>query len=628
MDSSCSYDELKEKTIPGLLLERMKRTPDQVAYRAKKLGIYRERTWSELVQMVCECAMALRGLGLRPGERLAGMGDPSEECLVCDLATQALGAVSYWIYPGVSQKELSYLMVDGGATVFVAENLEYVDRVLPIFEDLSTLDKVIVIDTKGTFHYDHSDLFSFEELISEGKKRVGSVSDVFKHTIHQVMPQDTAFIAYTAGSTGPPKGIRVSHGRHLAAAYTFIDRYPILREIPQRTVAYLPISHMLGRVAAITLPLITNIVPHYGESIEDLGRTLFETAPTALFTVPRYLQEFGSTISANIRNSTPLKKFFYSQAMSIGRQRLERLWHGRKSAFSEVLYSFAHWAVFRPILNKLGFNKIKIAISSDSPLSPDVMTLWQTYGVNLTEVYTQAESGGAVITGQESFFPRPGRVGKPPAAWEVRLSEKGEILAKGSNVLMSYLGQGQPAGGMKEHNGWIHTGDLGEWTPEGDLRITERVGGTIRTPGGEVIFPTAIENRLKFSPYIREAIVIGENRVNLCALIELDFEVLSEWMQSNDIPSPGLDALAGNPAVVDLIGSEIEKANVRLPAHERIVFFRIIPKPLDPAEDDAPITPTRKIKRDLMHEAFKDLIESMYREQECSVTRGTSYAGR
>ena len=382
MDVAHRHQELKDKTLPGLLLERMQVAPNDVAYRAKKLGIYQERTWSDLVRVVTHCAMGLAGLGLKKGERLALMGDPSEECLVCELAAQALGVITYAIYPTSSQKELRHLMEDGGASVFVAANQEYVDRVLPLFEDRMPLRHVILIDTKGTFHYDHTSLVSFQQLMQEGKKQVNSVPDAFEKMVRQVKPSDTAFIAYTSGATGSPKGGLVSHGRHLAGVYTFIDTYPILKSLPHRTVAYLPLSHMLGRVAAVTLPLLTSIVPHYGEGIEDLGETIFETAPTVFFTVPAYLHKFASTVTASIQNSTPLKKFLYFQAVAIGRRRLEGLWNRRRRVFNEVLYSLAYWTVFRPILNKFGFNRLKIVISTDAPLAPDIMTLWQTYGLN------------------------------------------------------------------------------------------------------------------------------------------------------------------------------------------------------------------------------------------------------
>jgi long-chain acyl-CoA synthetase len=626
-DSTRRYQDLKEKTLPGLLLERMKNTPDAVAYRAKKFGIYKERTWSDFARMVADCAVGLLGSGLKRGERLALMGDPSEEYVLCELAAQALGAVTYGIYPSSSGKELRYLIENGGASFFVAANQEHVDRILGVFEGLKQLRHVVVIDTKGTFMHDHAALLSFEELVGKAKKKADSAWQLFEQRVRQLKSTDIAFIAYTCGTTGPPKGAIVSHGRHLTAACTFLDRYPSLMEFPHRTVVHLPISHILGRIAAITLPLLTHTVPHYGESIEDLGQTLFETAPTLLLTVPRYLQKMGSNIEAGIQNTTPLKKFFYHRAVQIGRYRLESLWNGRKKVAAELFNGLAREAVFRPILNKLGFDKLRIVISSDSPLTPDIMTLWQTYGVNLSQVYMQAETGGGIISAQEAYFPRPGHVGKAPAGWKVTLSESGEILVKASDAFEGYWNRPALMEDMKGDDGWLPTGDLGEWTFQGNLRIVERVQDIIKTASGKTLNPSAIESLLKSCAYISEAIIIGQERQQISALVEIDVETVSEWAQQNNISHSGLKSLIEHKAIAQLIGKEIGSANEKLPPDERIQCFRIIPGVLDPAEDDAPVTPTRKVRRQRIYHAFQDLIESMYKGTE-EKEMGESPSGR
>ncbi len=597
--------------MPGLLLEREKRTPQAVAYRAKKLGIYKERTWSDLARMVSHGAMGLRSLGLMRGERLAVMGDPSEEYLICELAAQTLGAVPYGIYPTSSQKELRYLMEDGGASVFVAGNQEYVDRILPLLGELNQMRHVLVIDTKGTFMYDYSSLVPFEKLMDEGKKEITGKPEIFEAWVRDVKPSDSAFIAYTAGTTGFPKGVLVSHGKHLASAYTLVDRYPVLSGVPHRTVVHLPLAHLMGRMTAITLPLLTGMVPHYGEGIEDLGQTIFETAPTVLLTVPRYLQRFSSLVMASLENTSPLKKFFYERAVKAAERRVEDLWNGRKRLLTEFPYFLAHRFVLRPILNKIGFDKLQIVLSSDASLASDIMTLWQTYGLNLSQIYMQTETGGGVISAQEPYFPRPGHVGNPPRGWEVRLSERGEILVKGPDLLTGYWNRDDPVQVKVVQDGWLHTGDLGEWSPDGHLMVIERAADIIENPSGKAISPSAIENLVKSSAFVSEAVVTGQARGHLCALIEVDYEAVSEWAQQNEIPYTGLEGLVEHQAVVRFIQKEVEKANAKLQPHESIRSFRIIPRTLDPAEDDAPLTPTRKVKRRLLDHAFRDLIDSM-----------------
>jgi long-chain acyl-CoA synthetase len=616
MDTLLKYQELRNKTVPGVLFERAKNTPNNVAYRAKKLGIYKERTWSEFCRMVSKCALGFRRLGLKRGDRLALMGDPCEEYVICELAGQALGAVTYGIYPTSSGKELYYLMEDGGASIFVAENQEYVDKILPLYDKLNSLKHVIVIDTKGTFMYDHPSLIIYERLMEDGEKEFELKPESFEQMLQQVHPSDNSFIVYTSGTTGNPKGAVISHGKHLAAAYTLVDRFPILKEVPHRTVVYLPLCHVLGHVVAVTLPLFTNIVPHYGEDIEDLGLTIFETAPTVLFTVPRYLQKFASSILVGIENSSALKKLVYRTASKIGRRHLKNIWDGRKNHFLGTIYLIFYQIAFRPILNKIGFDKLCLTISGGASLPREVMALWQIYRINLTEMYGQTETGGAIISAQAPNFPKPGNVGISPSGWKVKLAENGEILVRGNDIFEFYFNNPKGTSEVIDNQGWLHTGDKGEWTPEGNLKIVDRVRDFMVTSGGKTISPTYIENALKSSPYISEAVVYAHNRKYISALIEIDFETLSNWARSNNISYTGFTNLTQQPDVIKFVASEIEKANRDIARVEQVKRFRIIPKELDPEEDGEPVTPTRKIKRELMYQKFRELVESMYGDKE------------
>lgn len=387
MKSVQEYDTLRQKTVPALLLERSAETPNEVAYRVKKLGIYQERTWSQFANAVACCAMGLKGLGLVPGERLALMGDPCEEYVICELAAQSLGAVTFGVYPTSSAKELDYLIKDGGACIFVAEDQEYVDRILPLFDDLPALKHIVVIDNQGMFMYDHPALIPYDHLKSDGRKAYEKAPDEFKQSVAQIDPADGLFIVYTSGTTGVPKGALMSHGRHLAGNYTIIDRFPLLAERPHRTVVYLPLCHILGKDVAVTLPLLTKIVPHYGEDIEDLASTLFETAPTVMFTVPRYLQKFLSSIIVGIDNASFIKKRFYRWALKIGKSIIKNKWDGKITAPQKIIYFFCRQVAFRPILNKIGFDQLQLLVSGGAPLPTEVMALWHIYGVSLAEMY-------------------------------------------------------------------------------------------------------------------------------------------------------------------------------------------------------------------------------------------------
>jgi long-chain acyl-CoA synthetase len=605
-------DALRRKTAPGVLAARAREMPNAVAYRAKKLGIYRERTWREYAALVGRVAVGLAKLGLARGERIAIIGDACEEWVLADMAAQALGAVSYGIYPTASAAETEYQLRDGGACIVVAENQEYVDKLLPILDRLPRVRHIVVIDTRAMFAYRHEKLTSFAALLESDIP--GDAIARLEALAAELSPEGPAFIIYTSGTTGHPKGALCSHGRHLAGTYNIVQHYPLLAQ-PQRTVVYLPLSHGLGRDIAITLPLISGLVPHFGEDVEELGSTLFEVAPSVLFTVPRYLQKFASRVLVALMDSSAFKRRMYEIAMKVGRRYVRRRWEGRTGALDRALYALARALVFRPILNKLGLDELRLVICAGAPLPVETATLWQIWGVNLCEAYGQTEEVGAIISGQRGPFPRPGDVGTLAVGWELRLAESGEIQLRGDYVFEEYLGQPEATREVRGADGWLRTGDIGEWQ-NGRLRLLDRARDFIVTAGGKTLSPSYIENILRASPYIAEVAVFGHARKYLSALVEIDFDTVSDWARGRNIPYSGFTSLANHPQVEALLKSEIERANGELARVEQIKAFRILPKALDPEEEGEPITPTRKVKRQQMYERFRELVDSMYDRSE------------
>jgi long-chain acyl-CoA synthetase len=603
---------LRRTTAPALLVERARNSPDEIAFRSKHLGIYRERTWRQCAELVARAASAFARLGLDKGDRVAIMGDPSEEWVICDLAAQSLGAIVYGLYPTASASEVEYQMLDGGAVLFIAENQEYIDKLLPIADRLPSLKWIVTIDDSAMFDYRHDKLRSYDKLIASTEQPTLDWLTAFTEVLE---PGDPAFIVYTSGTTGHPKGALVSHGKHLAATWNIVETYPTLAEKTHRTVVYLPLCHVLGRDIAVTLPLISRLVPHFGEDIEDFATTLFETAPTVLFTVPRYLQKFASHILIAIMNTSPFKRGAYQLAMRIARRHARKRWDFRVNVLDRLLYAIVRRLVFRPILNKLGFDRLEIVISGGAALPADTMALWQMYGINVVEMYGQTETAGGIIAGQRGPFPRPGDVGVAPPGWEVSLGSGGEVLVRSPDLFEGYWNNAEATRAVLDAQGFLHTGDVGEWR-EGALRLVDRARDFIVTLGGKTLSPSFIENQLRASPYIAEACVFGHGRRYLTAIIEIDYDTVADWARGRDIAYTGFTNLSQNARVDVLIRNEIARVNAGLARVEQIKAFRILPKALDPEEEGEPVTPTRKVKRNLMYERFKALVEAMYDDGE------------
>ncbi len=598
---------LRDKTAPAVLAERARATPEAIAFRSKHLGLYRSRTWRDYAALVARCAHGLQSLGLVAGERVAIMGDACEEWMIADLGAQAAGAITYGIYPTSSATELEYQLRDAGAAIFVAENQEYVDKVLPLLGRLPGLRTVLVIDDSAMFAYEDKRIVSWRNLMAKAPE--GSLEALAA----KLDPSAPAFIVYTSGTTGAPKGALVSHGVHLAAAANLLEHYPTLANKEHRTVVYLPLCHVLGSDVAITLPLLGRLVPHFGEDIEDLAITFFEVAPSALFSVPRYLQKFAAQVMIGMNGSTPVKRWAYEAAMRIGRREAQRRWAGGSD--TSLQYRLARSLVFKPLLEKLGMDELELVICGGAPLSRETMALWHIWGVNVVEIYGQTEEAGAIISGQRGPFPRPGNVGTLASGWQMRLGADNEIQIAGPHVFERYWNNDEATAAVKGTDGWLRTGDAGEFDA-GVLRLVDRTRDFIVTAGGKTLSPSVIENALRASPYVAEAVVIGHARKYVTALIEIDFDTVADWARSQDVAYTGFTGLATSAAVEKLIAGELARANGALARVEQVKAFRILPKALDPEAEGEPVTPTRKVKRALMAERFRELVESMYDDRE------------
>ncbi len=608
-----NFEALRASTLPGLLVERARTQPDRVAFRSKELGIWRETTWRGLAERVAALASGFaREYRIGRGETVAIVGNPCPEWTIADLAAQALGAITYGIYPTSAPGEVRHLLQHGGASLIVAEDQEHLDKTLEVLDECPNVRAVLVIDTRALFMYRHPRVRPLAEVEGRGREMLAAEPDALGRLARSLSPDAPATIIYTSGTTGHPKGAVYRHGPHLAACANIIEHYPILAGGEHRAVAMLPLCHAMGRNLAITMPLIADVVPHYPESVDTFVDALYEIQPTFVFTVPRYLQKFAAHLLVGLDQSSWIKRAAYHAAMRVGRRALDRRWSKRRPARAwALLAGLARVLVFRWLLEKVGFARVELVISSGAPLPAPVATLWQAWGVNLCEAYGQTETGGALVSGQRGPYPVPGDVGVAAPNMVVELDPDGEILVTARECFGGYW-RDPDATEALYRDGKLATGDVGEWTTERSLRLVDRKKDILITAGGKNVSPAHVENRLRASPYVSEAAVFGEGRKYLVALLEADGETVAEWARERGVVYTGYASLAAHPEVIGLIGAEVKRANDDLTRVEQVKAFRLLPRELDPELEGEPVTPTRKVKRRLMAERYDTLVESMY----------------
>ena len=601
------------KSVPQLFLDRVAERPETVALRYKDLGLYQEVSWRKYRDEVEAFALGLISLGVEPGDRIAIMGDPCWEYFVADMAGLAVGAITYGIYTTCSPTEVRHQLENAGAKIFIAENQEYVDKVLDLPNLSTDLRLIIVADMRAMFLYRDDRILSFAGVQDLGRDLHKLQPQLFEQRIAAVKPEDVAVFVYTSGTTGAPKAAMLTHRDLMVGMVnTYLQGFPELETPGQRVITHLPLAHLVERSMSLCLMLIADVTPHIGEEVDNLRETLCEVEPTFFHAVPRVWEKIASQIRVNMDRSDPVKRLSYRAAMAVARRHAQYLWARKRPPWWLAAgYGLARLLVFKPMLMKVGMHKLKAALTAGAPIPPTVQAFWQIWGVNLRNLYGITEH--TLVLCQSEPFQEPGDAGVPLYPKEVVLGADGEILVRGPGMFCGYW-KNEEATSQAIQDGWLHTGDVAQIMANGHFRIIDRKKDIMITSGGKNISPSEIENLLKASSYISEAVLFADGRKYPSALIEIDFDTVADWARHHGIVYTGFTSLVQNQRVIDLIAAEIEKSNIQLARVEQVKKFRIIPKELDPEEGDT--TPTRKVKRRHIYTMFQNLVEDMYRDDQ------------
>ncbi len=590
-------------TLPGRLLHQARTRAEGVALRRKRLGIWEETSWAAYLRRVGAVARLLEGWGVAPGEHVAILSDNRPEWLYADLGAQALGARSVGIYQTNPASEVAWTLEHSQSRVLFCEDQEQVDKAIEVADRTPTVERVVVFDPKGTRDYDDPRLVAWEEALAEGLARHDAEPAWIEARIEALDPRAPAMIVYTSGTTGTPKGAMLSGWNALCTAEVLVPMIGVSEQ--DSLLSYLPLCHVAEKIFSLFLPLSTGAVVHFGESIATVQQDLREVSPTIFLGVPRIWEKMHAGVTLRMRDSTWLKRTLFGASARVG----ERVASGEKGPLGAVAWAAADLAILRPLQERLGLRRCRLPISGAAPISGDLLRWYHAMGIPVLEGYGQTECAGVShINPPEDF--RLGSVGIPIPGTECILAEDGEILVRGDHVFCGYLHDEAATRETVDEEGWLHTGDLGRFDDDGFLYITGRKKEILITAGGKNLSPERIENALKTSPFIKEAVAVGDARKFVGALIQIEADAVGDWATRAGIAYGDFADLAARPEVVHLISREVEEANALLARVEQVRAFRLFPRELH--QDDGELTATQKVRRRTVHQTWAPLIEEIY----------------
>ncbi|MGI9222616.1 MAG: AMP-dependent synthetase/ligase [Woeseiaceae bacterium] len=593
-------------TFAKLFLRKSTERGDEIAMREKDFGIWQSYTWNDYRDRAMEIANGLIAVGLQRGDVVSIQSEDCREWLWSDLGVLLAGGVVNGIYPTYQTRQVEHTLVDSNARFLFAEDEEQLDKFLEIEASLPNVEKVYVFDWRGLRGFEHPKVAPFDDLLEIGKgHRINHPGEV-EAIVEQGTNDDLIALVYTSGTTGMPKGSMLTN-RYVLFQTKLAPDY-LRQTSDDEILTYLPLCHIAERLFSAWIPIAHGATINFAESPETVMQNLQELSPTYVFAVPRVWEKFYSRVTTAMSDATWMGRKAYEVALGIGYRRADKLIAAETlSLWDRLSYALADRLVFRNVKKVLGLNRAHSACSGAAPISPSLLRWFLAIGLAIDELWGQTELG--IITSTRNGVFRFGTVGPSFPGTEVRISEEGEIIARSHGQFEGYLNLPDKTAATIV-DGWVHTGDVGELDEEGNLSITDRLKDIIITAGGKNITPSVMENELKFSPFVSDAVIIGDQRKFLSCLIMIDQENVEHYAQTHSVPFTDYRSLCARPEIIELIDGELTRVNADFSSVEQVKKFRLIDVLLT-AEDEE-LTPTMKLKRSFVSEKYDNLISEMY----------------
>ncbi len=597
-------------TIAAMFWNAVKQRGPDVWLRQKELGIWHSWTWDDTAVAVKEIAAGLMQLGLQPQAVASILSNTNVQWVWADLGILSAGGVANGIYPTDAASQVHYLCSDSRTEVLFVEDDEQLDKALEVRAELPLLKKVVVFDMEGLRDLADPGVMSLADLRALGRAQLQREPDCVAQRTAAVKADDLAILVYTSGTTGRPKGAMLLHRNlvHTLHGYNMI----LARYDSDECMCFLPLCHVAERMGGEYFSLYTGAKLNFVENPETVPENVREIAPTVFTAVPRVWEKFYSAVMIALKEAGTIQQTAYGWGIGVG-QRIADLVLAGKPVPGSLKWQFAvaRWIALNNVRKLIGIHRSRYLVTGAAPISPDLIRWYLALGVPMLEVWGMTETSGAA-TGNPAGAIRPGTIGPAAPFTQVRLApDTGEIQVKGHNVFAGYLNQPEKTAETISTDGWLHTGDVGTQDEHGYFRITDRMKDIIITAGGKNVTPSEIENELKFSPYITDAVVIGDKRAYLTCIIMIDQDNVEKYAQDNDVPFSNYASLTKSPQVQQLIQDVLDAANKKFARVEQVKKFWLLDTQLS-AEDEE-LTPTMKLKRKLVQQKYAEQIEAMYR---------------